>query len=188
MQVNLRKARQLEQKLKTFIDAGMGSIQTEAFVTYGVSTDVANEKIDKQREQFTDVVEELLLAVGYRFGLRSDIASYNMTSGITKKITQIEKLKREMEIWARMTGHAPQMDLAELRAALDSKDQSMYGRNRLNLPTMTEDEIRAAKDKVSTLKLGVEKIQDEINGINVSQAIGLSEELVAFLKKHKLLG
>ncbi len=193
MDLNLRKARKLEDKIAKFIDKI--SLKTTTEVRIKSSIEDAKALIDAEAKVFSDQLINLALLNKARYSLRNKIAQANTGTGITSLMTLREELIAEQTIITQLSigGVSPTdselADILEANRIKLEKGGNGFGEPSVNVGVNVvskhqKEGIKKSKED-NTRKL--EDIEDQLAQKNLGAKITLSNEELALLQANNLI-
>lgn len=190
MELNLRKARKLEAKILTYVNAMSSKNAVNLRVLSSQEERAAQlkagrEEFEKQYKLRTSLVEA-------RFAIRDLIGSANHEVGINTLMSQREKLTAILAVVPQDTSA---LDLNEVedsvkakRVRLENGSENRYDdKVTIAASVATSEDVFILEGKVKALKRDLEDIEDKLSQKNVGCKIKLGESTVSLLKSVGLL-
>lgn len=190
MELNLRKARKLEAKIQTYVDAM--SLSPAVKVRIMADADERSLVLHDERAKYVNDLEVQKSLINTRFGIRQAISEANQATGINALINRRENLQA---LLAKTTTGVDALDEAEAndmvsaRKAKLEKGNDSYGDPSvtLTLPVTTKEDVKLFKAYDSYLKKSLEDIEDQLSQKNLGAKISLTENMVVLLQSAGLL-
>lgn len=194
MQLNLRKARKLEQKIQKHIEGQSFSVHSEVRVKGTVEQ--AQRQIDVDKKIFLQDLQQLNALLELRFNIRGRISDANTKLGITTLMNQKELLEAKHRLLVKATsnpGLGRQLpttpdessldDMLKARAGILDRAASEYGISpTTSVPIFTEAEVEAFEQQGRTNAQAQENIEDELSQKNIGGTVSLTADEVTLLK------
>ena len=189
MQINLRKARKLEQKIQSQVEAMPN--ETVVQVRALGSSEERDHKVAIARVELLNqkkLREDLLSA---RFMIRRLIAAANGKAGMNDLMNRREEIAAllKLSLSTAQTFDASVMsDEAEARRLQIAKGDSGYLSGVfVSAPVAHKEDIEQFKAESSRLKRELEELEDELSQKNLGVKISLPSEAVSLLKSQDLI-
>jgi hypothetical protein len=191
MELNLRKARKLEAKILTYVNA----MSLSPAVRVRIMADRAErEKTlnDGRTKYLSDVATQKALILE-RFSLRKAISDANQAVGINALINKRESLQALLE---KTNSGVEALDLQEAddmaatkKRSLEGSGSRAYGEASVTfpLPVTTAHDVAGFKAHELTLKRQLEETEDELSQKNLGAKVTLSAHTVQLLQSVGLL-
>lgn len=191
MELNLRKARKLETKLRGVIDAA--DLRPSTKVRALATPEERAQALASARSDFMNANALLTRLISARFLIRRAIATANANTGIN------DLMGRREEIQALLSKNQSGVDVLDVkeaedmasarRSALEGGGQRGYGESSvtLALPVATAEDVAFFKRTENDLKKQLENIEDELSQKNVGVKITLDTEIASLLQTVGLL-
>jgi hypothetical protein len=190
MELNLRKARKLEAKILSYVNA----MQLESSVRVRVlaTEEERNKTLASSREKYLSDVNTRSALVITRFMIRQQIAESNHSVGINALINKREELQALLSVSIDGVDTLDQLEANDLAAA--KKSHLEKGENRFSeasvtfpLPVVLKDDLSVFKNTDSLIKKRLEDIEDQLSQKNLGAKIKLSEDTVSLLQSVGLV-
>jgi hypothetical protein len=190
MELNLRKARKLEAKILTYINAMKpnSSVRVRVLAT----EEERNGVLAKGREKYLSDVNTRSGLLVTRFMIRQQIAEANHSTGINALINRREELQSLLALSIDDVDTLDQLEANDLAAAKKShleKGESRFSEASVtfSLPVALKEDVSAFKNTDSLIKKRLEDIEDQLSQKNLGAKIKLSEETVSLLQSVGLV-
>lgn len=194
MQLNLRKARKLEQKIQKHIDAQNFSSHSEVRVKGTVEQ--ALRQIDVDKKIFLQDLQQLNALLELRFNIRNRISDANTKLGINNLMNQKELLEAKHRLLVKATSNpglgrqlattpdeASLDDLLKARAGVLDRSTSEYGLNpTVSVPIFSGAEVEAFEQQGRSNAQAQENIEDDLSQKNIGGTVSLTTDEVTLLK------
>lgn len=194
MQLNLRKARKLEQKIQKHIDAQTFNSHSEVRVKGTVEQALRQIEVDKKI--FVQDMQQLNALLELRFNIRSRIGTANTTLGINTLMGSKELLEAKRKLLVKATANpglgrqlattpseANLDDLLKARAGILDRSTSEYGVTpTVSVPVFSQSEIDAFEQSGRTIIQQQEDIEDQLSQKNIGGTVSLTADEVTLLK------
>lgn len=189
MDLNLRKARKLEQKIQSHVD----SMKLNSEVSVRALSDAISRKqtLDQARQEFLAEGQKQQDLIKARFEIRRLIGNANQTTGINDLMNQREMLQ---ELLAKSSAKVSTVDLAQLEDEVIlvqnqvSKGTERYGTKvSVNSAVSTDSDIQLFKKEESDVKNQLEDVEDQLSQKNLGVTITLSDDVTSLLQSNGLL-
>lgn len=193
MELSLKAARKLEGKVNTLLNET--PLKTTVKVRVTSSLEEAKSLLATEQKKFSE-------ASNKRFGLmevvseiRTQIAKANQTSGVSDLLAEKVSFERQLSEVNELLSSEESPDETILKDTLDLAKSQMSSHNsyRNSNPLFTEvsvlskGELDFLKRRRQFLKEDIENIEDELQKLNYTVKIRLSEDSVNILKESDLV-
>lgn len=192
MELNLRKARKLETKIRGVIDAA--DLRPSTKVRALATPEERSKALEHARADFLGANLLLTRLIKARFSIRRAIAKANADTGINDlmgKREEVQSLLAKNQSGVEVLDMKEAEDMASARrSALEGGGQRGYGGESsvtLALPVATAEDVASFKRTESDLKKQLENIEDELSQKNVGVKITLDSETASLLQTVGLL-
>lgn len=191
MQLNLRKARKIETKIRGVVDSAAipASTKVRALAT-------AEERAVALGRGRDDLMSATLLVtrlIKARFAIRNAIAKANSETGINDLMARREEIqallaKSQTDIEVLDAKEAEDM-IQTRKATLENGSRAAYSESSvtLNLPVATKEDAESFKRTEKDLRKQLENVEDELSQKNVGVKITLDQETASLLQTVGLL-
>lgn len=194
MDLNLRKARKLEQKIQKHLDAQRFTVHSEVRVKGTVEQ--AQRQIDVDKKIFLDDLQQANALLELRFNIRARIAQANTNLGINDLMNRKELLEAKSRLLSKATSNpglgrelqaTPSEqaldDVLKARAGILDRSTSEYGISATTAVSIfTEADIETFEQQGRTVSQQTEDIEDDLSQKNIGGKVSLTTEEVALLK------
>lgn len=199
MQLNLRKARKLEQKIQNHIDAQTFNAYSEVRVKGTVEQ--ALRQVDVDKKVFLQDLQQLNALLELRFNIRSRIGDANVSLNINSLMNSKELLQAKFKLLGKAIAppglgrsltatpdEASLDDLLKARSGIIDRSTTEYGISAtVQVPVFTQTEIDALEQQGRALGLQSEDIEDQLSQKNIGGLVTLTTDEVALLKASGLV-
>lgn len=191
MEFNLRKARKLESCIQNYLSEN--TIDVKATIRSMGSLDEAKQSVHSKREEFYKLTKEREQLFRLKYFIRRKIEIHNEKSGINELIN--EKVMLEMiikdleninknEVYTEIELN----DLLKLNALRNENKASDYMvKTKFSNPILDKKDIEDLQEKKFEIKKRIEKIDDDLSCLNLSEKFILNESDIKLLRSNKLL-
>ena len=188
MQVNLRKARQIEALLNKHYNTDIEcSLQ---YSIYGkLTVDILDISIESGIEEFDDAIDELRNINASIFEIRSLIPHANETSGINSYIAERAKYKNFLTRLNQFKYVQPIQKTDEIFSKIEAKlsgvgiNSMRTNDDEVTISKCSRDQLGIIKQDIADCKQIIVNMDDAILEQNVATKIVLSEEIVRLLRQ-----
>lgn len=199
MQLNLRKARKLEQKLQKHIDAQEFTSHSDVRVKGTVEQ--ALRQLDVDKKIFLQDLQQSNALLELRFNIRNRIGLANSSLGINDLMSNKELLAAKLKVLSKATSNpglsrtlattpdeASLDDMLKARAGILDRSTNEYGISATtSVPVFSEAEVEAFEQQARTLVQQQEDIEDQLSQKNIGGTVILTIEEVTLLKSVGLV-
>lgn len=191
MELNLRKARKLEAKILTYVNAM--SLNSTVKVRIMANESERSAALAEGRSKFLSDVSTQKALILTRFFIRQAISDANQSVGVNALINKRESLQALLE---KSSGKIDALDYSEandLAAAkkrhLETGELQSYGEPSvtLTLPVALAHDVAGFKAHELTLKRQLEETEDELSQKNLGAKVTLPAHTVELLQSVGLL-
>lgn len=189
MELNLRKARKLEVKLRNVIETASPTSSARVRAL-GTPAERA-EALAQARKEFLNQNDLLLRLIGARFAIRKAIAKANAETGINDLMNRREELQA---ILSKSQAGVEQLNVNEVedmaqarKATLERGDRIGEAAVSMILAVATKEDVEAFKKADEVTRKRLEGIEDELAQKNVGVKITLDQETQSLLQTVGLL-
>ena len=195
MNVNLRTARKLEQKLLNYVGLHM---DTTTHVSAFDNIE-ADKLIEESRRFVADEVDKNLRVIQLRSNIRRLIQIANEESGINHLISQRKlyvSVGSFVSTLLENNNHHGRDETVEINATIltgkmtaarETKGNSYHSSDIVSFNSLSSDTAATLNKRMRDSIKQQEKIDEEILSLNVATTIVLSDETVAFLQQTEML-
>lgn len=197
MQLNLRKARKLEQKIQKHIDGQ--HFNTNAEVRVKGTVDQALSQIDVEKKVFLSDIQQINSLLDLRFAIRNRIGKANTDLGINDLMSSKELLEAKRKALVKATSGSPHRlgggqisttpdkesldDLLKARAGILDRSTNDYGVSAtLTIPILSDTEVKTLEQQGQTILQQQEDIEDQLSQKNIGGTVTLTADEVTLLK------
>ena len=194
MQLNLRKARKLEQKIQKYIDAQNFNSHSEVRIKGTVEQ--ALRQIDVDKKIFLQDLQQLNALLELRFNIRNRISQANTTLGIVGLMNTKELLEAKRKLLVKSTSNpglgrqlattpdeASLDDLLKARAGVLDRSTSEYGiAATISVPVFSQSDVDAFEQQGRAIMQAQEDIEDQLSQKNIGGTVSLTTDEVTLLK------
>lgn len=188
MELNLRKARKLEQKIQSHV-AKM-SVKTSTTVRAMGELEDRMSKVEEARQQALTTYELRKRLTEARFAIRNMIAQANDQVGINALMNEREQLKELLSQYSVVeevfSAESMEDDAKAKRIQLDKGENSYHFSTGVSVSVLTESDTSEIKDARAALLKRLEDVEDELSQKNVGAKVTLSEDIVTLLQSQGL--
>ncbi len=192
MKLNLRKARKLEKKIRTFLNA----MDLDAEKKFSLADD--SEAIFKQIDnECADYAARVCQAQGLNriiYAIRERINEKNYKNGISKLMLDMKHLEADLNMLGKIDTGTTQPSIGEIELSVNAaksalSDTSSYRSRstKVKLCVLGEVFARGTKLAITTLTKEIEDLEDKIAKKNLSSTIKLDEDEVSILTGFNIL-
>lgn len=189
MELNLRKARKLEQKIKAHIESLDVTPEVELRVLADSTT--RQQTLDAARTLFLETKQKQQDLIKARFGIRHAIGITNQNVGINELVNKREAAQATLEKLAKETKAldvAQVEDSASARKTQIEKGEHSYNSSvTITARVLNATDIEELRKEELNIKKNLEDIEDELSSKNVNSKIKLDVNLVNLLQSNGLL-
>lgn len=193
MDLNLRKARKLEQKINDLIKERDFNTVTE--VRLKSTVEQALDQISSDKEIFYKEVSRTAELVNLRFSIRKRIDKVNYTLGINDLMNEKELLNAKTELNVSLKNKAKAAlskeqleDTMKMTAGALERSSSNYGLSAtLATNILTTSELEDLKKEILDLKKQQENLDDQLSQKNLGGLVTLTPEEVILLQSEGLV-
>ena len=194
MEINLRKARKLENKIAKHIETS--TLDGVVAVRAKSNINEATEVITKAGTKLLDRLQTLRKLNEVRYSIRSQIANANQGVGINALMTEREQLKSKADILRKLgeVELAPATDvvndlLATKALQLDKGDINTYGRPQVTVDvSVVTPQVRdSLNEEIKATIKGLEDVEDLLAQKNLGAKVALGNDEITLLKSEGLL-
>lgn len=185
MDINLRKAKQIQQSINEAINAIPLHTNVQITEYDDPLKTIETTAFELNRSLFKRV--ELITAL---YKIRALVSTKNSTCGIDAKLTLIAEVQAKQELFGALSGIAPIRNLNEIVGMHDKLKNAevtdSYGRinqQTFNSPVVDQATVDLYKAKNKELQALKVSLQDEVLELNLKTKIKLDEETVKILKE-----
>lgn len=191
MELNLRKARKLETKLRGVIDAA--DLRPATKVRALATPEERRQALESARADFNNANLLLVRLIKARFSIRRAIAKANSDTGINDLMATREELQ---SLLAKNQSGVDVLDMKEAedmasarKSALEGGGSRGYGESSvtLALPVATAEDVAGFKRSENEIRKQLENVEDELSQKNVGVKIALDSETASLLQTVGLL-
>lgn len=194
MQVNLKKARKLEQAILLFMNEMSFKQDFEARLKLDVSDMIAGANSELSDLQKTLETKNNLRWIRYR--IREEIGAFNQSKGINKLMIEkslIEEELSELKKLLTFPMRESSDDIQDKKEVMEKKgvsEDSLYSRRvstKLTINLMTEKMKSKLEDKQLNLKNKLEKVENDLAKKNLMTKISLTKDEKTLLESLKII-
>lgn len=193
MELNLRKARKLEAKIKTFLD--QTNLEHQVAVRIKGDAVEAAAKIQAATDKLAADLDLHTKLNELRFAIRKGIADVNQHVGINALMNQREHLQAKLQLLGKLAesevahGANELQDLLKNTATSIEQGTNHYGQSLVHVITsaVTKDVKDSVKSGIASLKKDLEDLEDELAQKNIGAKIIVEDSSVNLLKSAGLL-
>lgn len=190
MELNLRKARKLEQKIQAYVE----KMQLKSSINVRVMADAASrqETLQQGRIEFLSDGQRQKELIQTRFAIRQLIGQINEGIGINSLMNKREELQ---ELLKRVSSGVDVLNLAEVEDDVAAskvqieQGKESYGRRGtvVAAPVSTKEDLELFKNEEAEIKRQLEDVEDQLSQKNLGAKLTLSDDAVALLKSCGLI-
>lgn len=194
MELNLRKARKLEEKISKKVSEEQ--LKTSVSVRTKSTVQEIIDSYENTSSELNLQVFNLMQLNSSRFEIRSLIGQVNESSKINSLMNERESIKNNQLLLSKLLSSSSSsidelLDLAKSNSkALDSGETPIYSGLK-NVTTscsvVTKITLEKFKTMLNSLTKRLEEIEEELIQKNVSTKITIGEDMVKLLKDNSLL-
>lgn len=193
MELSLKAARKLEGKVNTLLNET--PLKTTVKVRVTSSLEEAKSLLATEQKKFSEASNKRLGLMEVVSEIRTQIAKANQTSGISDLLAEKVSFERQLSEVNELLSSEESPDETILKDTLDLAKSQMSSHNnyRNSNPLFTEvsvlskGELDFLKRRRQYLKEDIENIEDELQKLNYTVKIRLSEDSVNILKESDLV-
>lgn len=190
MELNLRKARKLESKIASFTKEKEVVMSTSTQVRVNEDLTKLDDMVNGARSEFLDELNNITNLVYARQEIRDLIAHANMSTGVSKLMSESVLLKRKLELldslhYQTYDKQSTEDKIEYAKKALENGERFADITTKVNfLSDVDRDELEKNKRE---LKKEIEDKDDKIAELNYSSKVKLSANTVKLLQDNFLL-
>lgn len=193
MKLNLRKARKLETKIKSYVDSN--DISYGFRVRIKESPDKVVQSREEARQKLISDITDLEQLIELRYSIRTSIGTANESTGINRLISQRAMLESKYKFFKNdsmsFIGKGVVTD-EEIKDTLEFKlnnPSTGYGSDKVTTEFLAlKDKDLDTRDGIrKSIKRELEDIDDKLSASNLSTTIELGINQIALLKLHGLV-
>lgn len=195
MQLNLRKARKLEAKIKTWLSENEATLKAKVRVKQEPSK--AMEVIEQTHQKACLELSDRAALIDARHQIRRLIGEANETQGINALMGHRELLKDMFSEYNGLISQDERLSAEELTDLLSSKSKQLdsgetsYRYMDTEITTKTgvfsKEDLDSFKERREELKKQIEDTEDQLSAKNLNTKITLDQNLVELLKANSLV-
>lgn len=193
MQITLRAARKLEDKIKKFLKESSLEIKSKISITKNVQETL--DVLDRCQEKLMVEVSNRLRLLELRFKIRDLISKANHDSGINSLVTRRSAIQEMIQEMTPLFGAGERASEKELGNMLSfgltrmSKGETYFGEDLffLKLDILEIDNLSKIKNKKIELTNELENIENSLMELNFTTKIELDDSSASFMKQYNLL-
>jgi hypothetical protein len=191
MEINLRKARKLESKVKAKVVTPELEF-TLALLASSTDEEALNE-LAATKARLSEQFQNTLALTGVRYSIRRKIEQANETVGINQLMNLREQVQAKLANYNTIKGldtcsTREMLDLlAAKRKSLEKGSDNFYGKVNVSVNTLSKEEKEALESQAVGLRRELEEIEEQLIQKNVGAKITLGEDEVALLQSNGLL-
>ncbi len=192
MKLNLRKARKLEKKIRTFLNAM--DLDAEKKFSLADDCETIHMKIDNE---CADYAARVCQAQGLNriiYAIRERINEKNYKNGISKLMLDMKHLEADLNMLGKIDTGTTQPSIGEIELSVNAaksalSDTSSYRSRstKVKLCVLGEVFARGTKLAITILTKEIEDLEDKIAKKNLSSTIKLDEDEVSILTGFNIL-
>lgn len=201
MELNLRKARKLESKIQSHLDAT--SLDVTTSVRLLGTLDEAKKTVEDSKSEALKglLTRETLLRL--RYDIRRQIEEKNEVSGINKLINEkvvTDKLYRELSSLSTSSAFSEieledQLKANSAHLGMTTDETDIFSRRPKNstvkttikISVLNKTDLENLESKKADYKKALEDLEDSINQKNLSNNVVLSEDTTKLLQSYRLI-
>jgi hypothetical protein len=193
MELNLRKARKLEAKIKTFLE--QSSLEHQVSVRIKGELQEAQDKVKAAAEKLVTDLDLHTKLNELRFAIRNQIAEVNQAVGIHSLMNKKEALQAKAKLLERVVSTELAHGESELKDLLSNTVSSIeQGANRFGQSMVTvetsvvhKDIKDSVKNGINAIKKDLEDLEDSLAQKNIGAKVTLEEDSVKLLQSAGLI-
>lgn len=188
-EINLRKARKLEQKIQAFVDSM--KIESSIKVRAMSSSQDRKDALNQARMNLLADGQKQRDLIKARFSIRNLIGKANQDTGINDLMNQREMLQA---LLAKSSAKVETVNLNEI------DDEASYRQNQITKgergygdtvtftsPVATQSDLELFKREDQSVKNQLEDVEDQLSQKNLGAVVTLDDDTVSLLQANGLL-
>jgi len=185
MELNLRKARKLEQKIQAYVNKM--EVKTTTEVRVMATPEDRKSAVTEARQSLLANGQRRIDLINARFTIRKAIGQTNEVVGINELMAKREELQ---ELLKHATASVEVVDLSTLEDEVTAskvqieQGKESYGRRAtlVSTPVATNEDLKLFKNEEANIKRQLEDVEDQLSQKNLGAKVKLSDDTVALLK------
>lgn len=187
MQISLRKANAIQQKIREAINelnlSGLITVDIGEFADAEEELNAGTVEFFAAKEKFSELVSVL-------FVIRGLVDAANHECGISHKLTEMAEHKMVKESLECFKGVKPMKQLREIKQnqlKLQTSATSGFRSDRIASSVLNDADIITLVDEYRAAELSFNKVKDEVDELNITTKITLPESAVLVLSNSRII-